>query len=161
MQTNYVMEHLNDYNENAKIFKIKFWFRRVCLSLLFSWKCAHKCGLGFFLTFIISCICVEGYDFLFQWYLHKLCNGIIKYMFTIWYKSIISKNIKASLTRVINDLNNTLQYPFFSHKYVHVVWFTSFHPLHSYYNTRLTYYCNFQYGTARGLQGALGKLYLT
>ena len=26
MQTNYVMEYLNGYNENAKIFKIKFGF---------------------------------------------------------------------------------------------------------------------------------------
>jgi len=26
MQTNYVMEYLNDYNQNAKIIKIKFVF---------------------------------------------------------------------------------------------------------------------------------------
>jgi len=48
------------------------------LNLLFSWKFEHKCGFGDLLTFIISCICVEGYNFLFQWYLHKLCNVIIK-----------------------------------------------------------------------------------
>ena len=49
MQTNYVMKYLNDYNDNAKIIK-KNCFWRVCLNLLFSWKCEHKCGLGDLLT---------------------------------------------------------------------------------------------------------------
>jgi len=39
--------------------------------------------------------------------------------------------------------------------------FTTFHPLDSYFNMKLTYDCNFQYGTVEGVEGALGKPYLT
>jgi len=65
-------------------------FLSVCLNILFPCKCEHKCGLGDFLTFNIACIYVEGYHFLFQWYLHKLCNGI-------FFKKY---DIKASLAQI-------------------------------------------------------------
>jgi len=42
------MEYLNDYNDNAKLSKLIFFKCTVCLNLLFSWKCEHKCGLGDF-----------------------------------------------------------------------------------------------------------------
>jgi len=45
MQANYVMEYLNDYNENAKML--------VCLNLLFSWKCEHSLYHAYALKVII------------------------------------------------------------------------------------------------------------
>ena len=72
-------------------------FSKCMLNLLFSWKCEHKCALDF-QAFIISCICVEADHFLFQWYLHKLCNAIIKYF---WYKSINSKPVPGPGFRVL------------------------------------------------------------
>jgi len=74
------MEYLNDFNDNAKIMKIKFVFEVYVKSFIFM-KMWTQMWLEDFQTFIISCICVEAYHFLFQWYLHKLCNGIIKYFF--------------------------------------------------------------------------------
>ena len=50
-------------------------------------------------------------------------------------------------------MKNTLQYPIFT-KRCGVIHYTL-------YNIKLTYNCIFQYGTVRGLQGALRKPYLT
>ena len=54
---------------------------------------------------------------------------------------------------------NTLQYPIFTKRCGVIPFLLSVRLLLGCIN--LTYYCNFQYGTVRGLQGALGKPYLT
>jgi len=56
-------------------------------------------------------------------------------------------------------VNNTLQYPLFTKRCGVIHFLSSFRLLLG--CMKLTYYCIFQYGTVRGLQGALGKPYLT
>ena len=105
------MEYLNDYNDNAKIIKIKFVFEVYVKFFIFikMWTqmWIRRCS-G--IHYNLSCICVEANHFLFQWYLHKLCNGIIKYF---WYKSIVSKTIYLTspfrkLVLVVLNIYNTV-----------------------------------------------------
>jgi len=72
------MDYLNDliYNNNATIMKNKFVFEvLVYVKSFIFMKMWTQTWIRRF-----SGIRVKAYHFLFQLYLHKLCNGIIKYL---------------------------------------------------------------------------------